>query len=65
MARKLPVPHRAFAGPSAKPPDPGTRRKSPSLDENNQLQLSDTEQAELDRIRCEHPNDHAEFIRSY
>lgn len=42
-----------------------TPPKSPSLDENNQLQLSDDEQAELDRMRREMPGDHAEFIRIY
>jgi hypothetical protein len=40
-------------------------RTSPSLDENNQLQLSDAEQAELDRMRRELPGDHAEFFRIY
>lgn len=39
--------------------------KSPSLDENNQLQLSDWEQAELDRLRHELGGDHAEFFRIY
>ena len=40
-------------------------RKSPSLDENNQLQLSDAEQAELDRMCRELPDDHADFFRVY
>lgn len=39
--------------------------KSPSLDENNQLQLSDWEQAELDPMRQELTGDHAEFFRIY
>ena len=39
-------------------------RKSPSLDENNQLQLSREEQAELDRVRKElPPGDYKEFVR--
>lgn len=40
-------------------------RKSPSLDENNQLQLSDAEQAELDRMRRELPDAHADYFRVY
>ena len=40
-------------------------RKSPSLDENNQLQLSVEEQAELDRWRSEHPDLDREFLRLY
>jgi hypothetical protein len=40
-------------------------RKSPSLDENNQLQLPPWEQAELDRMRAELGEGGAEFIRGY
>jgi hypothetical protein len=40
-------------------------RKSPSLDENNQLQLSAEEQAELDNMRAELGADGAEYIRIY
>lgn len=40
-------------------------RKSPSLDENNQLKLSKEEQASLDRMRRELPDDHADFARLY
>jgi len=43
----------------AKPP---TLRKSPSLDENNQLQLSEDEQRELDSMRQEVGGDR-EFLR--
>lgn len=39
------------------------RRKSPSLDENNQLRLSDSEQAELDKMREELGDDHRDFLR--
>jgi hypothetical protein len=39
--------------------------KSPSLDENNQLQLSPEEQAELDDMRKELGDDGAEYIRLY
>jgi hypothetical protein len=46
----------------AKPP---VRHKSPSLDENNQLQLAPDEQAELDRMRDELGKDAQEFIRLY
>jgi hypothetical protein len=43
---------------------PRRRRKSPSLDENNQLQLKPTEQAELDRMRHElSVEDYREFFR--
>ena len=38
-------------------------RKSPSLDENNQLQLSPAEQAEFDRMRKEQPDADPEFFR--
>jgi hypothetical protein len=41
-----------------------TPSKSPSLDENNQLQLSPEEQAELDRMRREVDGD-PEFFRVY
>src|SRR5262245_27640784 len=37
--------------------------KSPSLDENNQLQLDPDEQAELDRVRRELPDADPEFFR--
>lgn len=37
--------------------------KSPSLDENNQLQLGEDEQAELDRMRTELGEDAKEFLR--
>jgi hypothetical protein len=37
-------------------------RKSPSLDENNQLRLTPDEQAELDQMRREFPDD-PEYIR--
>ena len=40
-------------------------RKSPSLDENDQLQLSAQEQAELDKMRAELGPDSAEYIRIY
>lgn len=40
------------------------RRKSPSLDENNQLQISPEEQAELDKLRRDlGPVDSREFLR--
>lgn len=38
-------------------------RKSPSLDENNQLQLDPEEQEELDRLRRELPGADADFFR--
>jgi hypothetical protein len=44
---------------------PRRHRKSPSLDENNQLQLSPGEQEELDRMRREHPDLDPEFFRTY
>ncbi len=40
-------------------------KKSPSLDENNQLQLSAEEQAELDNRRGELAGDAREFMRNY
>lgn len=39
------------------------RRKSPSLDENDQLRLSAAEQAKLDEMRRELPSDAREFFR--
>jgi hypothetical protein len=42
---------------------PRRRRKSPSLDENDQLQLSAEEQLELDRMRRELGEDAAGFLR--
>ena len=46
----------------ARPPKP--RRKSPSLDENDQLQLGPEEQAEMDQVRQEMaPEDAREFMR--
>ena len=45
---------------------PHRRRKSPSLDENNQLQLPPDEQAELDKMREEmSPDDARDFFRTY
>ena len=44
---------------------PRRRRKSPSLDENDQLQLSTAEQEEMDRIRRENPDLDREFFRIY
>ena len=40
-------------------------RKSPSLDENNQLRLSPAEQTELDRMRQELGADARDFLRDY
>src|SRR5262245_56928051 len=40
-------------------------RKSPSLDENNQLRLGPEEQAELDKMREELGPDGGEYIRMY
>jgi hypothetical protein len=40
-------------------------RKSPSLDENDQLALSAEEQAEVDRMRQELGGDGGEFVRIY
>src|SRR5207245_2635959 len=43
---------------------PRRRRKSPSLDENNQLQLSPGEQAEMDKMRAEMPGEaNRDFFR--
>ena len=44
---------------------PRRHRKSPSLDENNQLQLGPEEQAELDRMREENPDLDRDFFRMY
>ncbi len=44
---------------------PRRQRKSPSLDENNQLILSPEEQAELDALRQEIGSDSADFIRMF
>src|SRR5205085_7261905 len=45
---------------------PRRRRKSPSLDENDQLQLTPDEQDELDRLRRELPAaDHQDFFRMW
>jgi hypothetical protein len=46
-------------------PKPRTHRKSPSLDENNQLQLPAWEQEELDRMRTEHSDLDPDFFRMY
>jgi hypothetical protein len=53
---------RKLARIRARPPRPPS--KSPSLDENNQLQLSPEEQAELDEMRREVDGD-PEFLRLY
>lgn len=53
--------HRKLARLNAGPRRPP--RKSPALDENNQLQLSEHEQAELDRVRREQPDMDREFFR--
>ena len=45
--------------------NPPRRHKSPSLDENNQLQLAPDEQAELDQMREELGKDAQDFIRIY
>ncbi|MBI3821562.1 MAG: ankyrin repeat domain-containing protein [Planctomycetes bacterium] len=43
---------------------PRRRRKSPSLDENNQLQLSPAEQKEMDQMRAEMPGEeNRDFFR--
>lgn len=42
---------------------PRKRRKSPSLDENDQLQLGPEEQAEFDKMREELGEDAREFLR--
>jgi hypothetical protein len=52
---------RKLARLQARPPRP--RRKSPSLDENDQLQLSPEEQAEVDQMRRELGDDAREFMR--
>lgn len=44
---------------------PRRQRKSPSLDENNQLRLSAEEQAEMDRMREENPDLGADFFRMW
>jgi hypothetical protein len=44
---------------------PRPTRKSPSLDENDQLMLSAEEQAEMDRMREELGPDGGEFVRVY
>jgi len=41
------------------------RRKSPSLDENNQLRLSPAEQAELNKMRRQLAGDAPEFLRTW
>ena len=52
---------RKLARLQARPPR--RRRKSPSLDENDQLQLSPDEQAEMDKVRREFSSEDArEFI---
>src|SRR5215207_6635381 len=42
---------------------PPVHYKSPSLDENDQLRLSEEEQAEMDRMRSELGEDAREFLR--
>ncbi len=55
---------RKLAKLQARPPRP--RRKSPSLDENNQLRLSPAEQAELDEMGRELGADDAkDFLRTW
>jgi hypothetical protein len=45
---------------------PRRQRKSPSLDENDQLQMAPEEQAELDKMRAElGAEDYREFFRTY
>jgi hypothetical protein len=44
---------------------PRRHRKSPSLDENNQLQLGPEEQAELDQMRQELGDDAQEYLRMW
>ena len=41
------------------------KRKSPSLDENNQLQLSEAEQKEIDSIRADMKEDAREYMQYY
>ena len=53
---------RKLARLQAKPP---RRHKSPSLDENDQLQLSPDEQAELDQLRQELGADAQDYIRMW
>ena len=52
---------RKLARLQARPPR--RPRKSPSLDENNQLRLSPAEQAQLDSMRREMGDDAQEFFR--
>ncbi len=47
----------------SRPPKP--QRKSPSLDENNQLQLPAWEQAEIDKMREEMGEDGREYVQLY
>ncbi len=54
---------RKLAKIQARSPRPPS--KSPSLDENNQLQLGPEEQAELDKMRRELGEDSREFIHMY
>jgi hypothetical protein len=42
---------------------PRSRRKSPSLDENDQLRLGPDEQAELDELRRELAGDDRDYLR--
>jgi hypothetical protein len=55
--------HRKLLRLSARPRRPP--RKSPSLDENNQLVLNDTEQADLDTLREECGEQGGEMARVY
>lgn len=52
---------RKLAVLQSRPPRPP--RKSPSLDENNQLQLDEDEQAEMDAMRKELGDDAKDFLR--
>lgn len=54
---------RKLAKLQARPRRP--HRKSPSLDENDQLRLGPEEQSELDRMRRELGKDASDFIRVY
>jgi len=54
---------RKLARLQARPPR--RRRRSPSLDENDQLRLSPEEQAELDELRRELGDDARDFLRIY
>ena len=47
----------------SRPPRP--RRKSPSLDENDQLQLSPAEQAEFDKMRLELAGEDLDYLRMW